>query len=239
MSKANEVIDKIEKEVGKYNKPENLINYQRWFKEKLEDPIGLRGPYLKKVSNAVFKEYKDLSKKEILDICDAILKSGIKYNRFFAFDWAEKIENQLSKPDFARFERWVKDYVENWGHCDSICCGALGKLIARYPELSKRPFKWTTSKNRWLRRAAAVSLIPGTRKGLFIDDVFKTAERLLMDEDDLVQKGYGWMLKDSYGEHGKAVYEFITAHKDRMPRTALRYALERYPKDKRKKAMAK
>ena len=60
----------------------------------------------------------------------------------------------------------------------------------------------------------------------------------MMDEDDLVQKGYGWMLKVAANNWQKDVFDFVVKHKNRMPRTALRYAIEKMPKNMRKIAMS-
>ena len=158
--------------------------------------------------------------------------------RFVAFEWAGKIEKQYTRREFTRFERWLKLYVDGWGSCDHLC-GVLGKLIAKFPDLSPKRKKWTTAKNMWLRRAGAVALIEPVSRGLLLKDVFKTAEILMMDEEDLVQKGYGWMLKVT-GDHFFADAEkFVMKHKNRMPRTALRYAIEKWPAAKRKRAMKK
>jgi len=74
---------------------------------------------------------------------------------------------------------------------------------------------------------------------MFLDDVFDIADRLLTDQDDLVQKGYGWLLKEASRQHQKKVLAYVLAHKKTMPRTALRYAIEKMPLDARKKAMEK
>ena len=99
--------------------------------------------------------------------------------------------------------------------------------------------KFTKSDNRWMKRAAAVSLIVPARKGLFLSDMFEIALILLEDPDDMVQKGYGWMLKVASQTHQNEVFEFVMQHKQRMPRTALRYAIEKMPEDLKKQAMSK
>ena len=88
-----------------------------------------------------------------------------------------------------------------------------------------------------MRRAAAVSLIVPAKKGQFLDEVFAIADILLLDTDDLVQKGYGWMLKAASQSHEKRVYEYVVKHRTVMPRTALRCALEKMPKALRQKTM--
>lgn len=95
------------------------------------------------------------------------------------------------------------------------------------------------SDNRWTRRASAVSLIIPARKGKFLNEIFEIADILLQDKDDLVQKGYGWMLKAASESNQEAVFEYVVRNKAAMPRTALRYAIEKMPGDLKSKAMAK
>lgn len=66
-----------------------------------------------------------------------------------------------------------------------------------YPQYIKELKKWATSSNRWNKRAAAVTLIVPAKQGLFLKEIFEIADCLLLDKDDLVQKGYGWMLKSA------------------------------------------
>ena len=108
-----------------------------------------------------------------------------------------------------------------------------------YPRFIERLKAWTQSKNRWLRRASAVTLIIPARHGLFLPDILQISDSLLMDPDDLVQKGYGWMLKATSQQHQSEVYNYVMCHKENMPRTALRYAIEKLPAPLKKRAMAK
>ncbi len=74
---------------------------------------------------------------------------------------------------------------------------------------------------------------------MFLEDVFEIADILLSDKDDLVQKGYGWMLKEASRQHQREVFNYIMRKKTVMPRTALRYAIEKMPEDLRRRAMKK
>jgi 3-methyladenine DNA glycosylase AlkD len=84
-----------------------------------------------------------------------------------------------------------------------------------------------------------VSLIIPARHGKFIKDVFEIADILLLDSEDMVQKGYGWMLKAASQAHQREVFNYVMKHKAKMPRTALRYAIEKMPKVLKAKAMQK
>jgi len=88
-----------------------------------------------------------------------------------------------------------------------------------------------------MRRAAAVSLIVPAKEGKFLKDVFEITDLLLLDKDDMVQKGYGWLLKEASRLHQKEVFDFIVKNKKKMPRTALRYAIELMPKNLKAEAM--
>ena len=109
----------------------------------------------------------------------------------------------------------------------------------KYPDYIEHLKKWATSSNRWTKRAAAVTLIIPARKGLFLNDVFEIADILLLDRDDMVQKGYGWMLKAASESHQTEVFNYVLSKKAVMPRTALRYAIEKMPKELKAEAMKK
>ena len=70
-------------------------------------------------------------------------------------------------------------------------------------------------------------------------DIFDIASILLFDNDGLVQKGYGWMLKEASRNHQQEVFDNVIKHKKVMPRTALSYAIEKMPPELRKAAMQK
>jgi 3-methyladenine DNA glycosylase AlkD len=231
------VIKVLLAEIKAADKPANRVNYQQFFKEKLEHPVGLKTSVLRGISNKGFRRVKPLGRDVILDLCDALLASRKRYTRFVAFEWAGKLESEFEKEDFARFERWLRAYVDSWADCDGLCCGVLGPLIARFPDLSAKRMKWAGSRSLWLRRASAVSLIVPARRGLLIDDVLKSARALLTDPEDLVQKGCGWMLKEAGDRFLPEVHRFVMANKGKMPRTALRYAIEKWPSARRREAM--
>jgi 3-methyladenine DNA glycosylase AlkD len=88
-----------------------------------------------------------------------------------------------------------------------------------------------------MKRAAAVSLIIPARRGKFLIDVFEISNLLLLDRDDLVQKGYGWLLKEASKLHQLEVYNYVLSKRKVMPRTALRYAIEKMPQDMKLEAM--
>jgi 3-methyladenine DNA glycosylase AlkD len=84
-----------------------------------------------------------------------------------------------------------------------------------------------------------VSLIVPAKKGDFMQEAFEICDVLLGDEDDMVQKGYGWLLKEESRKHQKEVFDYVVKNRKVMPRTALRYAIELMPQELKAQAMKK
>ena len=92
-------------------------------------------------------------------------------------------------------------------------------------------YKWIKSPNHWVRRASIISFIRPLRNQKFSDDVYKVAQLLINDKDDLVQKGFGWALRDTGKIDRKRLFNWLYERKTIMPRIALRYAIEKFPQD--------
>jgi len=210
----------------------------RFFKEPI-DCYGMKSAVVEQISKTYFKTIKDQSKSEIFQICETFFKSGMIEECFIACSWSYNIRKSYEKSDFEIFRSWIEQYITNWATCDTFCNHNMGDLILKYPELLNELIRFTESENRWMKRAAAVSLIVPAKKGLFLNEMFAIATILLEDKDDMVQKGYGWMLKVASQTYQKEVFEFVMQNKSIMPRTALRYAIEKMPDDLRKEAMKK
>ena len=224
----------LRKNIDNKYKKEALI----FFKEKVKI-IGVKTPIVRKIAKKYFQEIKNFKKKEIFNLCEKLLKTGKNEEIIIAFDWVFRLRKQYKKSDFFVFEIWLKKYVSNWGSCDDFCTHAFGYFIYRFQEFLVKTEKWAKSQNRWLRRASAVILIYSVRQKKYLNNIFKIADILLLDQDDLVQKGYGWMLKEVSNIYPDKVFKYVMKNKKKMPRTALRYAIEKLPKNLKQKAMQK
>ena len=194
---------------------------------------------LRKTARQHFQQIKLLSIEQIFDLCECLLESGDWRERAVAFQWAFRVRKHYRTNDFGRFEGWLNNYVDGWGSCDNFCTHAFGHLIYAFPEHIPAVKAWIPSENRWFRRGAAVVMIYGIRRGQGFEAAFEIADQLLMDADDLVQKGYGWMLKEISKQEPGQVFDFVMQRKAVMPRTSLRYAIEKLSPDLRRQAMEK
>jgi len=233
-----DIIDKIRKQLKESADSKTKETSQRFFKEKIEF-YGVKVPVVNKISKDSFKEIATSDKTTIFRLIEILWQSGMLEESFIACHWTYSLRKSFQPNDFNTFKNWVDKYINNWASCDTFCNHSMGEFIQMYPDFLTELKKFTTSKNRWMRRAAAVSLIIPARKGLFLDTIFEIAENLIADKDDLVQKGYGWMLKVASEPHRQEVFDFVMSKKAMMPRTALRYAIEKMPKEMKKLTMEK
>ena len=213
-------------------------SFQRFFKETVKY-YGVKTGIVEKIANKYWKEIKSLSKQEIFDLCEELFRSDYTEEAFVVSTWIPKLTDSFKPVDLALFRRWIDTYINNWAKCDGFCNHTIGNFIEKYPESIEELIKWTDSTNRWLKRAAAVSLIIPAKKGQFLSEIFIMSNRLLKDKDDMVQKGYGWLLKEASRRHQNEVFQYVLQNKKVMPRTALRYAIELMPKELKVEAMKK
>jgi len=210
---------------------DKTYNYNMFFKEPIK-AYGVRYPVLRKIAKDFFPENLDAGKLEKL--CEELWQSGWHEESVVAVYWAKR-GNIAS---VSLMKRWLDKYVSNWAQVDDICLNVLCPMLEKNALLLPEIKSWAKSKNLWTRRASAVSFVYPCRRGLYVKDIFEVAEQLLPDKEDLIQKAYGWALREAGKKHQKEVFNFVMKHKDVMPRTALRYAIELMPKKLKQRAMS-
>jgi len=173
-----------------------------------------------------WQEIKDCAKEDIFLLCEKLYSFGYFEESFIAAIWLPELSSQFKPGDLKIFKQWIERYINNWAKCDTFCNHTVGEFIEKYPRYIRELKIWAKSGNRWMKRAAAVSLIIPAKKGMFLNDIFQIADLLLTDKDDMVQKGYGWLLKEASRMHQKEVFDYVIKNRERMPRTSLRYAIE-------------
>lgn len=231
------IIEKIREELKEKMDDQIRESSQHFFREKIKC-YGVKTPVTTQIGKAWYKQIKTASKSQIFDLCEKLWQSGYIEESFIACNWSFYIHKKYESNDILIFEKWIQYYVNNWASCDTLCNHSVGMMIEMYPECIHKLKDFAKSENRWMRRAAAVSFILPARKGKFLSDILEIADILLFDKDDLVQKGYGWMLKAASESHQQAVFDYVIRNKS-MPRTALRYAIEKMPKEMKAIAMKK
>jgi 3-methyladenine DNA glycosylase AlkD len=234
----NNVTQRIRKELKENVDEKTRNSFRRFFKEKVKC-YGVKTGTVGKIAAEYWNEIRGKNKKDIFELCEELLKSDYTEEASIVSFWGMNFKSFVEVGDIAVFEKWISRYVNNWAKCDGLCNHAVGDLIAKYPGSVEHLKRWARSDNRWLKRASAVTLIIPAKKGGFLKEAFEMSDILLVDADDMVQKGYGWLLKEESRKHQKEVFEYVMENRGKMPRTALRYAIELMPEELRKKAMEK
>ena len=199
--------------------------------------LGVRTNIVRQIISSIYKEIKTEEEKEVYKLIEFLVQKQFNEYIIIGFGLAHKYTKKLEPRHFEIFESWLENYVVDWGQCDDLCCGILGRLLQKYPQLIERSLIWSKSSNMWLRRASAVSLIHSLRLGENLKQAFLVAESLLLDKEDMVQKGYGWMLKEASKNFQVEIFKFVMERRKTMPRTALRYAIEKMSPELKEKAM--
>jgi 3-methyladenine DNA glycosylase AlkD len=230
------IIEIVGRDLVELSEAQTMEISSRFFKEPVRCR-GVRTANVHAIAKAHWPKVRHLEKERVLALCEDLYRTGYLEDGFVAADWAARLAPAFEPGDIAVLGAWVEQYVDNWAACDTLCNHAVGDLVARFPATVAVLKEWARSENRWMRRAAAVSLVVPAKRGAFLDDALAIADLLLLDSDDMVQKGYGWLLKEASRRHRDEVYVFVLARRDRMPRTALRYAIELMPAELRTEAM--
>jgi 3-methyladenine DNA glycosylase AlkD len=232
------VIIQIRQELESHADPDIRKISQRFFKEEILCH-GIKTATVIATAKKYWNVVKERPKDEIFALCEELYQSGYMEESFIVSNWAHALSGRYEREDLAVFRHWIDSYITNWASCDGFCNHTLGDFIEQYPEYIEELKRWTQSENRWMRRASAVSLIVPAKHGTFLIEAMQIADLLLTDGDDMVQKGYGWLLKEASRKHPQEVFDYVVRNKRAMPRTALRYAIELMPPEMRAEAMKK
>lgn len=188
--------------------------------------LGIKVPEQRKVA----LKYRSLSFPEITKL----LKSKIHEHRFVALEiLVAQFEkgNPFVKQKVAEFYLKNTKYINNWDLVDTSAPYILGEYW--YKRDRKILYTLARSKNMWERRIAVLATFWFIGHGDFKDSL-ATAKILLQDTHDLIHKAVGWMLREIGKQSEKTELAFLEKHASTMPRTMLRYAIEKFPEAKRK-----
>jgi 3-methyladenine DNA glycosylase AlkD len=230
------IIEQIREELKFHGDPAIQNASRRFFKEEITC-YGIKTKIVIDIAKKYWNVVKGRPKPEIFSLCEGLYLSGYIEESFIVSNWTHALADQYEPEDFAVFQQWINRYITNWASCDSFCNHTIGNFMEKYPSYINELKHWTRSDNRWMRRASAVSLIIPAKHGKFFNKVIEITDLLIIDGDDMVQKGYGWLLKESSRKHQNEVFDYIMKNKKRMPRTALRYAIELMPNELKAEAM--
>lgn len=172
-----------------------------------------------------------------LSIIEKSLKSPIHEERLTALlilgEKYKKTKSEKEKKEMVLFYLKNKKFVNNWDLVDLSADKILGNHLLNENAGRKIIYDLVESPHLWDRRIGIISTFAFIRKMQFADTL-ALCENLLNDKHDLMHKACGWMLREIGKRDEKALERFLQKNANKMPRTMLRYAIERFPEEKRK-----
>ncbi len=136
---------------------------------------------------------------------------------------------------FLKIRSWLESgFLDNWAACDVFCSEVLSPFLIRFPELRHQFKSWPESNSIWIQRSSAVALIPFARRGEWLDLAYDVADHLLPSEADLIHKATGWLLREAGKTNMGRLEKYLRANVSKIPRTAFRYAVEKFDNKKKR-----
>jgi len=221
------------KELEKHQSDKELQKIQRYFKTG-ENEYGHGDKFIGVKMGQVFAIAKEFGEMPIGEI-EKLLESPIHEVRAGAVSLMDKAsrDKKISQDRLKEFfELYMRrhDRINNWDLCDLGCLHMTGSYL--FDKSRSILYKLAKSKNIWERRTAILSTCYFIRQGE-LDDTFKIAEVLVRDEEDLIHKATGWMLRFAGTKNAKKLISFLDKYAATMPRTLLRYSIEHFNKKDR------
>ncbi len=227
------IVQNIQRKIQKLGSREKAKVSQRFFKtgpgEYGEGDVfvGVKVPELRKLA----KEYQKITVKEVKQL----LRSAIHEERLLAlFILVLKYSKGNEAEKKRIYELYLKNtqFINNWDLVDSSAHHIIGAFLV---DKSKEPlYSLAKSMNLWERRISIISTFYFIKHDKYTETL-KISEILLTDEQDLIHKAVGWMLREIGKRHMPTEEKFLRKHYKKMPRTMLRYAIEKFPEDKRQR----
>jgi 3-methyladenine DNA glycosylase AlkD len=223
-----EVAAQIRRALKDGGSAEHAAGVQWFFKEEVKS----LGWYTADLRRAATSFRRDVRKEHGLDflveVADHLFSGSVLEEKIAAVFLLEKLEGEFGGSQFKLFESWL-DRISSWADHDGLVHYLIAPMVAAKPARAKTVFRWARSANCWHRRAACVALIRGARAEMFFPEITRLSNSLLADEDDMVQKGLGWLLRETAKYDAKRTVPYLMKIRGRAPRLVLRTACETLP----------
>ena len=215
---------------------EHAAGVQWFFKEEIKS----HGWYTADLRRAVRRCRRDVLREHdfdfLVEVADQLFSGTVLEEKIAAVFLLEKLDAQCGDREFKLFEAWL-NRISSWADHDGLVHYLIAPMVAAKPSRVKAVFRWAKSPSRWHRRAACVALIQGTRQKKFLPQIKKLSDFLLDDQDDIVQKGLGWLLRETATYDAKHTVPYLMKIRGRAPRLVLRTACETLPASLKRKVL--
>jgi 3-methyladenine DNA glycosylase AlkD len=210
----------------------------QWF---FKEEIKSRGWYTAELRKVAARFRRTIVREQgvrfLLNVADKLFRGRVLEEKTFAVFLLEKLVDDFDDTEFRMFESWLSR-ISSWADHDGLVHYLIAPMIVSKTSRARSVFVWARSTNRWHRRAACVSLIQGTRRKMFLAQIIRLSNLLLNDEDDMVQKGLGWLLRETVKYNAPRAMLYLREIRGHAPRLVLRTACETLAVAERRKCLA-
>jgi 3-methyladenine DNA glycosylase AlkD len=205
------------------------------------EAYGLTMPQIERVTDLVFKKYE--SNYDIaVDVFKHLISSNVHEEKFAGVFYLNQVKQNFDETTIDLFREQFIQHCDTWALCDSACIRVIGPFLAKNDQLARKTIEtWFKSENIWIRRAAMVILLKIIMVKKEFDEsyVFNLVERMLVSQEEYIQKGVGWLLKTCSNYKPDVIFEYLKQHKQDFPPLVLRYASEKLSKEQRAQILEK
>lgn len=218
--------------------PVRAAGSQRYFKDTIK-AFGATTPQVRGLAAELFLSVRGgWTVADAVSCCDMLVAETEVEAKAVGLLLLARFKRDFPASLFGTIKGWLAaDLLANWASVDLISTDSMGALLAKYPGLVVRIRGWARHPNRWVKRASAVSFIKLARKPEFRAAVYEIAASLFPFKDDLVEKANGWLLREAGKADPARLERFLLGHGPKIPRTTLRYSIERFDAKTRKRLL--
>jgi len=234
---ATDLVATITRTLRSWRDPARAEGVQRYFKHTVV-ALGIDTPTLRAYVNEQVARVRPLwTVKPALACCAGLLAQPEMELRGAGLLLLAGFQRHLTAEFVPTAESWLRNRLDNWALVDSFCSLVLSPLLNRDPNLESALRRWSKADSLWVRRAALVTLVPGARRGQRLGLAYDLATEHLADPEDLMHKATGWLLREAGKTDPARLRQFLLSHGPSIPRTTLRYAIERFSVTERAKLL--
>jgi 3-methyladenine DNA glycosylase AlkD len=214
---------------------------QRTYFKKWEKVLfhGIMTPGLRTIERGLYQLVrKGWSYADAVEFCELLIRDRYMESKSLGLTLLARYRRRFEEDLLRRAQRWLeRDLCDNWAVTDQLSTQIVGSLIEKFPPLATAVESWNRSPNLWVRRASAVSFVKLAGKGRHLDRVYRIVTAMRPDTHDLIHKATGWLLREAGKADAGRLERYLLRYGAAIPRTTIRYAIERFPEAQRRRIL--
>ena len=210
--------------------------FKRWEKVSI---YGVATPKVRGIERGLYHLVRtEWRYTDAVAFCDVLMRDRYLESKSLGLMLLSRYHRQYPEALLRHVKGWLAgNFCDNWAVTDQLSTQIVSTLIDKFPKLADNVESWSNSPNLWVRRASAVSFVKPAGKGRYLEHAYRIVTVLLPDSHDLIHKACGWLLREAGKLDAARLERYLLEHGSVIPRTTVRYAIERFPESKRQRIL--